>query len=382
MTAIITILGGELLCSAGDRKNRLAMLQTQQTTMSNMDVTIAGEKTSFPYYRIDNCTHFNHPSLADACLEQVVARLFTTHPLTPQQRAATGLFLGSSSQDYSLSWNLDQAVFSSPLAQPPSSRVGGGCSARTLMTHFKLGGPSLSFNTACTSSANALITAVTMLKAGIIEYALVIGVEFASCLGLEGFIVMQLLSPDTIKPFAEDRNGMVLGEAVSAVLLSREDVRASSWHYLGGASACETSSVTGTDPGGAGMAMVMADALNNAQTTPDDVRAIKAHGTGGELMDLAELRAMGDVFSILPPYSSLKPYLGHTLGACGTAELLLLMESIDHGRMPATPNCQRVAREFSQPPLQENLSVNRGKFMLNSFGFGGNNTSFIIEKTA
>ena len=90
---------------------------------------------------------------------------------------------------------------------------------------------------------------------------------------------------------------------------------------------------------------------------------------------------MEQVFTVLPPYLSLKPYIGHTLGGCGVAELLLVMECVDAGFIPASLNFETLDSEFSQAPIGNVMSATSGHFMLNYFGFGGNNTSFIIEKT-
>jgi 3-oxoacyl-[acyl-carrier-protein] synthase-1 len=222
--------------------------------------------------------------------------------------------------------------------------------------------------------------ATSMLAGGIIDHALVLGLELFSPTTLEGFVVMQLLSKGKIRPFDQRRSGMVLGEAVSAVLLSRDDVKSSSWHYLGGASNCETFSVTGANPDGTGLAKVIADALEDAGMLPEKLTAVKAHGTAGELLDLVELRGMARAFTAQPPYFSLKPYLGHTLGGCGVAELLLTMECVDAGFIPATINFEKLDSEFDDEPICQVMPVTSGNFMLNYFGFGGNNTSFIIEK--
>jgi len=124
----------------------------------------------------------------------------------------------------------------------------------------------------------------------------------------------------------------------------------------------------------------MRDALADTRLQPHELTAIKAHGTASASMDSAELRGMEQVFETIPPYFSLKPYIGHTLGGCGVAELVLTMECIEAGFIPPTINFNHLESEFSQPPVKERRPMTTGRFMLNYFGFGGNNTSFIIEK--
>jgi 3-oxoacyl-[acyl-carrier-protein] synthase-1 len=85
-------------------------------------------------------------------------------------------------------------------------------------------------------------------------------------------------------------------------------------------------------------------------------------------------------FNRVPPFFSLKPYIGHTLGGCGSAELILMMESIDAGFIPSSANFSKMDETLGLAPLRHSFEVKYGKFLLNYFGFGGNNTSFVIEK--
>ena len=249
-----------------------------------------------------------------------------------------------------------------------------------LQQRFNLRGPALTYNTACSSSANALLGARAFLATRLIDFALVIGLELYSPTTLEGFALLQLLSPETPRPFSADRRGIVAGEAVAACLLSRDDIAPSAWQLRGGAGACDPGSVTGADPSGAGFALVMEKALADSDLKAADITLVKAHGTASELNDPAELRALAQVFTEIPPYLSLKPLLGHTLGACGVAELLLLLEAVAAGQIPASPNFTALEAGFSREPLRRPLNLNNGCFLLDYFGFGGNNAALVVEK--
>jgi len=89
---------------------------------------------------------------------------------------------------------------------------------------------------------------------------------------------------------------------------------------------------------------------------------------------------MKQLFLTSPHFFSLKPYIGHTLGACGVSELLLLMECVDQGFIPATPNFSTVDTDLNWSPSVTRESCTEGNFLLNYFGFGGNNTSLVINK--
>lgn len=381
---MISIVGGELLSALGEGALKIHALRTGKATIGSREIRLNDRQVTFPYYRLDETPRISprmaDTSTVDAALDHVVSLLLTNLALAPSMLSNIGLFLGSSSIDYSLACPIEQATISGSASTCQRKRVGGGKYADRLMERFGLQGPSLTYSTACTSSANALMDAAAMLEGRIIDYALVLGLEIFSPMTLEGFALMQLLSPDALRPFDQNRNGMVLGEAVSAVLLSRDDIRPSPWHYLGGKSNCEIYSVTGPDPSGTGIARVMRGALADAGLEQGAITAIKAHGTASDSMDLAEMRGMALAFATLPPYFSLKPYIGHTLGGCGVAELVLMMESINAGFIPATINFATLEREFCSAPTEAPMEVTAGRFMLNYFGFGGNNTSFIIEK--
>ena len=377
---MITILGGELICALGTGEARLDALRNAAPVITKQGVNVGGERDFYPYYRLDDASRVSDSAIVDGYLEQVTSALMAKLDLPSVAPERIGVFLGSSSIDYSLAWPIEKNVDADYSASWQKERVGGGRYADTLMRRFGFEGPSLTYNTACTSSANALMDAAAMLEGGIIDYALVLGLELYSPTTLEGFVMMQLLSPEAIRSFDARRNGIVLGEAVSAVMLSRDDVAPSSWRYLGGRSNCETHSVTGANPDGTGIAEVMRDALRDAKTSPEELLAVKAHGTASDLNDEAEMRGMEQVFDTLPPYLSLKPYVGHTLGGCGTAELLLLMECIDAGFIPASYNFETLDESFTTPPILERMAAGPGRYLLNYFGFGGNNTSFVIEK--
>ncbi|MCD6292699.1 MAG: hypothetical protein J7M09_04505 [Deltaproteobacteria bacterium] len=379
---MVTIVGGELLSALGSAGQRIEALRTGRTKIGAVSVCVGGTKAVYPYYRIDDTPRKSDFTIVDSYLDLVVNRLLAKLELEPASLNNVGVFLGSSSIDYSLAWPIEESVDEDFAARCRCERVGGGNYLESLMRRFSFRGISLTFNTACTSSANALMSAASMLVGNIIDYALVLGLELYSPTTLEGFAMLQLLSPDAICPFSQNRNGIVLGETVSAVLLSHEEVIASPWSYLGGKNSCETYSVTSADPSGSGVAEVMREALAAAGSLPEEITAIKAHGTASRLNDQAEMRGMEQVFKDLPPYFSLKPYIGHTLGGCGVAELLLMMDSIDNGFIPVSLNCKIFDSKFSSAPIDSVMPVKAGLFMLNYFGFGGNNTSFIIEKTA
>jgi 3-oxoacyl-[acyl-carrier-protein] synthase-1 len=137
--------------------------------------------------------------------------------------------------------------------------------------------------------------------------------------------------------------------------------------------------VTTHDVEGTVIEKVMALALRNSGLTPGDVDAIKAHATGTVYNDKTEAGGMKRLFgSNLPPFTGLKPYIGHTVGAAGATELILMTECAAAGFVPATPGFEELDPDLGIEPLRRSLPFSNGNLMLNYFGFGGNCASMIV----
>lgn len=377
---MITILAGEVLCALGDKQQQVEALQNGEFFVQSKAIQVFDQKRTIPYYAIRNEGKFDALFDPVPYLTALIDSIFEQCAIEPSQRSRCGLFVGCASNDLSLSVPLGESIKQQETLSIAKQRVGNGRYAERLSAHFGLNDFSLTYNTACTSSSNAILDAATMLESQILDYALVVGIETFADHSVEGFVSMQLLATESCKPFDMTRDGLILGESLSVILMSRSDIKASPWHFLGGDARCETHSVTGVNPDGSGVAKVIQQALDNAGVSCQDIRAIKAHGTASYLSDLAEINGLRSVFKVAPPFFSLKPYIGHTLGSCGTSELVLMMNAIDHGFIPQTPNFSTVDPEMNWSPTQEPISCKQGVFLINCFGFGGNNNVFLIEK--
>ena len=380
MKPAITILGGELLSSLGEKDERLMHLQNETYNTAQKSMILNGEKLTFPYYAIDEREYSEDLDILFSSLQEVVSAALAHADFHQNELSHCGLFLGCSSNDLSLTAPLGRNFDHSMEETQVCKRIGNGVYADFLQKTFGLSTLNFTYNTACTSSANAVMDAASMLEGGLIDYALVVGIELFAPVTFEGFVSMQLLSSDAIRSFDRQRSGIVQGEAISAVVLSRSDVQDSSWYYLGGFSSCEIHSVTGANPDGIGIAETITLALKNAGVGEEEITAVKAHGTASKLNDTAEINGMKRAFEKVPPFFSLKPYIGHTLGGCGSAELLLMMESVDAGFIPSSANFSEMDDALGLAPLHQTFEVKHGNFLLNYFGFGGNNTSFVIKK--
>lgn len=234
-------------------------------------------------------------------------------------------------------------------------------------------------NTACTSAANGLLYGARMLAAGLYRRVLVLAFETPSAIAQQGFGALGLVSPSgKYRPFHPQRDGLVLGEAYAATLLALEPGAAPLARLLGGFSACDTSSLTNTREDGSHIEWVMRQALRSAGVDAGQIGLVKPHGTATGANDRAESNGVRLLFGdALPPLCVLKPWLGHTLGACGLTETLLLVENLAH-----LPACD-YAGEAMLPLPGEPLAIREGSLLLaNYFGFGGNNASLVLQRGA
>lgn len=311
-------------------------------------------------------------------LEPVIEAAFAASDLTPAQRERCALLLGTSSLDISVTEALyARELAANPGAQPLMTNVAMGGLAETIARRFGLRGPDYTINTACTSAANALIYADAMIREGLIDHALIVGLEIFNVLTALGFQSLALLAPNGMRPFDAARAGLVLGEGVSALVVGATP-GPSGFHLRAGANLCDTHAVSAANPDGSTVAAVMQQALDAAGLAAADILAVKAHGTASLLNDEAEAAGMHRVFANVPPMLAMKPFIGHTFGACGLNELLLVCGAIARGHLPPLTGISPEPGELGLMLNQTWAPVGRGAFLLNYFGFGGNNTSLVV----
>lgn len=234
-------------------------------------------------------------------------------------------------------------------------------------------GPIHWISTACTSAHNAILAAKNALLAQVIDDAVIIGLELENQLSIAGFAGMQLLSTQAARPFASDRAGLVLGEAVAAVHLSRQTNR---WRIAGG-----THVIDSSQPSGASLTAYqkMLDlTISSAGFDKNTIDLIKVQAAGSSLNDETEAHALTGYFASLPQLISLKTLIGHTLGASGAAEIVLLLGLLEQKKWPtnlpaAAPNLH-VA-------LAKSLPRSTKQILACILGFGGSHSCIAIEDT-
>jgi 3-oxoacyl-[acyl-carrier-protein] synthase II len=255
--------------------------------------------------------------------------------------------------------------------------------AAAISIRYGFGGMANTPVVACAAGSQSILDGTRQIQWGYADVAVVGGTEAAARKpAREGFAAARALSKSGIaKPFDVDRDGFVMGEG-SAVLVLEELERARSRgatilaEVLGGASTADAYHITAPHPDGDGAERAMRLAMEDAGISPGDVGYINAHGTGTDLNDRTEGLVINRVFGdVQPAVSSIKGTTGHGLGASGSIEAAIVVESMLRGELP--PN---IGMEHQDPEIPLNNIVTETRSwdpkptLSNSFGFGGHNT--------
>ncbi|MDC3220336.1 beta-ketoacyl-ACP synthase II [Flavobacteriales bacterium] len=261
-----------------------------------------------------------------------------------------------------------------------------------------LRGPNFATVSACASSTHALIDAFNYIRLGKADFMIAGGSEAAVCeAGVGGFNAMHALStnnenPESAsRPFDKTRDGFVLGEGAGALILEElEHAQARGAkiyaEFVGGGASADAHHITAPHPDGLGATNVMRCALEDAGMSPDEIDYVNVHGTSTPLGDVAEVKAVENVFGehrYNLNISSTKSMTGHLLGAAGVIESLACLMSITDGVVPPTIN----NKEFDDNiDSKLNLTLNKAEkrkvraALSNTFGFGGHNASVILKE--
>jgi 3-oxoacyl-[acyl-carrier-protein] synthase I len=245
-----------------------------------------------------------------------------------------------------------------------------------------LEGPAVAVSCACASSAKAFGSARRMLEAGLIDAALVGGVDSLCLTTLYGFHSLQLSSPAPCRPFDVARDGISIGEGAALALLERapDDLDGDSVLLLGVGESSDAYHMSAPHPEGLGARRAMRAALASAVLDPGDIDYINLHGTGTPSNDRSESHAVTSVFGPTTPCSSTKGATGHTLGAAGALEAVISALAVKNGFMPGGVHTSTIDPTLTALYIRDNRRASIMRVMSNSFGFGGTNCSLILGR--
>lgn len=299
--------------------------------------------------------------------------------------ARIGLVMGSSTSSIdrteSAYLELDDGTLSDEFRQP---NVHNPHAPSLFMTYLSgITGPSMTINTACSSSAKVFATGARWLNSGLVDAVLVGGVDTLCLSVLHGFDSLQLVSENQCKPLDEKRDGINLGEASGFAIL----VRANEGHedsgitLLGYGESSDAHHMSHPHPDGLGAKLSMQQALDMAALNASQIDYINLHGTSSRANDLIEGKLIESMFPATTQVSSTKAWMGHTLGAAGITEALIAVDALQRGVIPGSLNLTELDNELDISVQSDNMARDMHYVMSNSFGFGGNNCTLAFGKS-
>ncbi|HYC38006.1 MAG TPA: beta-ketoacyl-[acyl-carrier-protein] synthase family protein [Usitatibacter sp.] len=254
--------------------------------------------------------------------------------------------------------------------------------ATFVRARLRLEGPCSAVSTACSSSAKVFASAQRFMRAGLIDAAVVGGVDTLCLTTLYGFNSLQLLSREPCRPYDARRDGISIGEGAAFILLERADdaVEGEGVWLLGAGESCDAHHMSAPHPEGLGARLAMSAALEAAGLGPGDVDYVNLHGTGTPSNDAAEDKAVVGLLGSAIPCSSTKGMTGHTLGAAGAVEAILTVLALADGRIPGSAGTREVDPALGACYQKEGRPAALAVGMSNSFGFGGSNCSLVFGR--
>lgn len=255
-------------------------------------------------------------------------------------------------------------------------------------------GPRISISTACAAGGNSIGYAYDLIAKDKCDVVLSGGIDPMSKLSYSGFLILNTISAEPVRPFDEQRKGIDIGEAGAIVVMeSLDSALARGAHIygeiLGYGISNDAYHTSAPDPSAKGAAAAIEQCLSFSGINKEDVDYINAHGTGTEYNDSMEMLAIKSVFGDKAkqiPISSSKSMHGHALSAAGSLELVVTLGAIERGFVPITINTDEIMEDYKDYRIITRNNENEYRdysidiALSNSFGFAGNNTCLAIGR--
>ncbi len=234
---------------------------------------------------------------------------------------------------------------------------------------------------ACVSGVSAVAIGARMIESGDVYRAFIVGVDVVSEFVVSGFNSFKSISPTICKPYDQNRDGLTLGEGCGAILLSSEpNVGSENIIVSGYGMSDDANHISGPSRTGDGLYLAIHSAMQKAGVDSSDIGLINAHGTATPFNDDMESKAIAWAELTASPCNSLKPYIGHTLGASGVIEINIAIEQMLHSKVLGVKGY-----ETSGVPFDLNISAVHRDMEINhtlkcASGFGGTNAAVVLSK--
>lgn len=260
-----------------------------------------------------------------------------------------------------------------------------GASTKAIASYLNIDGFTTTISTACSSASNAIMLGARLIKQGLLDTVVVGGTDALCRFTMNGFNSLLILDQELCRPFDNSRNGLNLGEGAGYLVLQSDKVitpnKKPYCELTGYSNVNEAYHQTGSSPEGDGALDAMNEALRIAQIAPEEIDYINVHGTGTPTNDYSEGMAMKRLFGEhMPPFSSVKSYIGHTLGASEGIEAVYSALSVKEGFLYPNLNFNTSIEGLGlQPQMEWKERESLRNVLSNSFGFGGSNSSLIFS---
>lgn len=375
------IVGTSLVCNLGDSPLSI----TRKLKNLNQNNYLDHLKEVFKerlFYSIDS-SKTSQLERYHEILDKVICNAINDANLTQEEQEELHIFIGSTSMEMGSNEEC-RAAYKNHAHTSLFTHIGNGGIGEYIEQRLNSKYKALLFTTACTSSVNALAYASKMIEQKHIKSAIVIGLELFNQSTYGGFSSLMLLSKNQVyRPFDKNSDGIILGEGCSAIILSSNPKTASDFKYYSSANICDNYSETTSDPSGIPIFNTLDQCLSKSNFSLKEIDCIKAHATGSENNNSSEAKAIKMLFekyNATTPVTSLKPILGHTLGACGTNEIVLMLYAIQAGFLPATLGFETPAEDVVFTPLKAHTPTSqKAAILFNYVAFGGNNSSILLS---
>jgi 3-oxoacyl-[acyl-carrier-protein] synthase-1 len=243
-----------------------------------------------------------------------------------------------------------------------------------------LSGVSMTISTACSSSAKTFITASELIRAGVIDAAIVGGVDSLCAMTVNGFSALESTSSGICKPSSINRDGINIGEGAALAVISRAK---SDLRLFSGGESSDAHHMSAPHPEGRGAIDAMQQALKKAHLSYQQIDYINLHGTATPKNDSMEAIAVAELFPHQPFVSSSKGSIGHTLGAAGATEIGFCCLVLRQQKLAPHVSDNMIDPELPLLNWVKNSTDNKSEIrycLSNSFAFGGNNVSLIVGR--
>lgn len=252
--------------------------------------------------------------------------------------------------------------------------------AKKIQDFFQFKNTPIILSNACVSGTLAVAVAKRFIQMNRFSDAYVLAGDEVTSFVLSGFKSFQAMSDEICQPFDQNRKGINLGEAAAAAYLSTVEIQQQSFEILGESSIADANHISGPSRTAEGLFLSIQNALKEAKIDKNEIDCISAHGTATIFNDEMESIAIDRMALNETPIHSLKAYFGHTLGAAGLLELIMVMESLKNNQRIVSKGFEKlgVSKELNITTKKE---AKRMKIALKTAsGFGGVNTALLIEK--